>query len=174
MATITQADILSAQTTWGSAVIAIGNAYGTGSNWTAASASAAAALDAAYNYDTGRVLFRPTLTGVPHTFRNTKESAHSYFVSGAFDSYGFATVNRWQSVTFTSMSYQYYNNVAFSQGYVTFATASGVSSSFNPSGSNYNATSGSFVTVDKTFGYIKDDSGTTRIFLHYSAATRFD
>jgi hypothetical protein len=161
---ITYNDISASQATWGNAVIAIGNDYGTGSDWTAASASAEAALTTAYNYDTGRVLFRPTLTGIPHTFRNSKESAHSYFVSGAYDPYGFATQNRWQNVKFESMSYQYFGNVAFSMGYVNF--------SGSLTGSFTTASSG--VTVDKTFGYIKDDSGSVKIFLHYSAVTNYD
>jgi len=161
---ITFADISASQAAWGNAVITIGNAYGTGSNWQAASASAESVLSSAYNYDSGRVLFRPTLTAIPHTFRNSKNSAHSYFVSGAYDAYGFATQNRWQSVKFLSMSYQYYGNLAFSQGYVNF--------SGSQAGNFTTASSG--VTVDKTFGYVKDDSGSVKIFLHYSAVTNYD
>tara|TARA_R110000868_G_C10877527_1_gene762720 strand:+ start:775 stop:1275 length:501 start_codon:yes stop_codon:yes gene_type:complete len=161
---ITYTDISASQAAWGNAVIAIGNAYGTASDWNAASASADAVLTTAYNYDSGRVLFRPTLTAIPHTFRNSKESAHSYFVSGAYDAYGFATENQWQNVKFESMSYQYFGNLAFSQGYVNF--------SGSLTGSFTTASSG--VTVDKTFGYVKDDSGSVKIFLHYSAITNYD
>lgn len=35
-----------------------------------------------YNYDYGKVFFKPTLAFGAHTFRNTKKGALSYFVGG--------------------------------------------------------------------------------------------
>lgn len=39
-------------------------------------------IDAAYGYQLGAVLFKPTLTVNPQTFRTTREGALSYFVGG--------------------------------------------------------------------------------------------
>lgn len=37
-------------------------------------------LSVAYNYDSGKVFFKPTLAYGPQTFRNTKEGALAYFI----------------------------------------------------------------------------------------------
>lgn len=47
--------------------------------------TASAVLDAAYGYNIGPVLFKPTLTVVPQTFRPTKEGALAYFVGSDKD-----------------------------------------------------------------------------------------
>jgi hypothetical protein len=176
MATITAADITAAQNAWTSSVILIGNTYsasfaagkGTQQSFLSASAVATTVLSTAYNYDYGRVQFRPTLTALPHTFRNTKESALSYFVSGAYDTSGFATANQWKAVQFVSMSTQFWGPIAFTQGYVSFSNAA--SGTYGAGGAAYIAGTQS-VSVDKTFVYTKDDSGNVRIILHYSALT---
>jgi hypothetical protein len=174
MATITAADITAAQNAWTSSVILIGNTYSASIArsetstvaFQSASAVATTVLSTAYNYDYGKVQFRPTLTALPHTFRNTKESALSYFVSGAYDTSGFATANQWKAVQFVSMSTQFWGPIAFTQGYVSFSQAA--TGAYGPGG--VSASIG-FVTVDKTFAYVKDETGNVRIFLHYSAVT---
>jgi hypothetical protein len=176
MATITADDIISAQNAWTSSVILIGNTYsasyaagsGAQQSFLSSSAVATTVLSAAYDYDNGRVLFRPTLTSTPHTFRNTTESALSYFVSGAYDTTGFATANQWKGVQFVSTNTQFWGPIAFTQGYVSFSNAA--SGTYGPGGAAYTAGTSS-VSVDKTFGYVKDENGNVRIFLHYSALT---
>jgi len=171
---ITINDVINAQEAWAGAVIAIGNAYGAGENLAAATSLAGSIIDSAYNYDNGEVFFRPTLTTHPTTFRNTKEGALCYFVGGCGSPYsgdtGFA-LNRWSSVSFNNypggtatsdIGIIIDNNVAFTMGYVTFSNAQNPSSSFYPNGT---------VTVDKTFGYVKDNKGNMKINLHISALT---
>jgi hypothetical protein len=171
---ITINDVINAQEAWAGAVIAIGNAYGAGLNLTAATSVASSVIDSAYNYDNGEVFFRPTLTTHPTTFRNTKQGALCYFVGGCGAPYagdtGFA-LNRWSSVSFNNypggtatsdIGIIIDNNVAFTMGYVTFSNAQNPSSSFYPNGT---------VTVDKTFGYVKDNRGNMKINLHISALT---
>jgi len=175
-AAITAADITAAQNAWTGSVISIGNAYSgsiaagktTQQSFLSASVSASAVLSTAYNYDYGAVQFRPTLTATPHTFRNTKDSALSYFVSGAYDTSGFATANQWKTVQFVSMSTQFWGPIAFTQGYVSFSNAA--SGTYGPGGAQ-NAAGTSSVVVDKTFVYTKDDANNVRIILHYSVLT---
>jgi len=171
---ITINDVINAQEAWAGAVIAIGNAYGAGLNLTAATSLASSVIDSAYNYDNGEVFFRPTLTTHPTTFRNTKQGALCYFVGGCGAPYagdtGFA-LNRWSSVSFNNypggtatsdIGIIIDNNVAFTMGYVTFSNAQNPSSAYYPNGT---------VTVDKTFGYVKDNRGNMKINLHISALT---
>jgi hypothetical protein len=173
---ITINDVINAQQAWAGAVVAIGNAYGAGENLAAATSLASSIIDAAYNYDNQGVFFRPTLTTHPTTFRNTKEGALCYFVGGCGAPYagdtGFA-LNRWSSVSFnnypggtatSNIGIVLANNdtVAFTMGYVTFSNAQNPSSAFYPNGT---------VTVDKTFGYVKDSNGNMKINLHISALT---
>ena len=80
--------IAQAQDAWEGAIKAIGAAWigeMTGGipdmDCEAALAAARGALDAAYGYEVnGKVMFKPTVTTEPDTFRNTYESALSYFV----------------------------------------------------------------------------------------------
>ncbi len=48
----------------------------------AASALAERVIDSAYGYQMGVVLFNPTLTVNPQTFRTTRAGALSYFLGG--------------------------------------------------------------------------------------------
>jgi hypothetical protein len=183
---ITINDVLAAQSAWGNAVIAIGNAYGSSgainssnAGYIAATTLASSVLSSAYDYDNGTVFFRPTIATSPDNFRNTKARALSYFVGYtaggtpggvATDTTGFATSNRWQSVVFNNFPGGtagpdiginiVSSNLAFTMGYVSFSGA--LAGSFI----------GQTVTVDKTFGYYKDPTtGIVRIILHISALT---
>ena len=80
-ANITEAEVLAAQKAWGNALIQISDDY-TKSGFEKARTTAAAIIDAAYGYNMGPVLFKPTLTSSPQTFRTTREGALSYFVGG--------------------------------------------------------------------------------------------
>lgn len=186
ISSITTQDVLNAQTAWGNAVIAIGDAYGasgdvnsSNAGYIAAASLASSVLSSAYNYDYGTVFFRPTIATRPDNFRNTKARALSYFIGYtagltpggvSTDATGFATANRWQSVVFNNYPggtagsgigiYNINSNLSFTMGYVSFSEA--LTGPYV----------GQTVTVDKTFGYYKDPStGVVRIILHISALT---
>lgn len=71
-------DIRDAQAAWGGAVVAIGNAW-MDEGCVGALREANGALDAAYSFD-DPLLFKPTLTTKPNTYRPTRDGALSYFV----------------------------------------------------------------------------------------------
>ena len=57
------------------------------------------ALDAAYGYDLGQVLFKPTLTSGEQTFRTTRDGALAYFVGHSDDYPGDGVgIKGWRSV----------------------------------------------------------------------------
>ncbi|MBT1451717.1 hypothetical protein KJ365_12570 [Glaciecola sp. XM2] len=111
-------------------------------------------IDAAYGYQMGGVLFKPTLTVVPQTFRPTSEGALSYFVGGN-DNFpndkGFALMG-WTNCEVD-------NNAVFIAG----DSASTIGKV------HFTAADGSVTSVDKTWGFVKDDAGAVRIVLHHSS-----
>jgi hypothetical protein len=150
---ITEADVLAAQQAWGKALVKISTDYEQG-GFAKAKATAEAVLDAAYGYNMGAVLFKPTLTVAPQTFRTTKEGALAYFVGGnpnfPKDS-GFA-LKGWRSVNITNAGIHLHGNTAISMGNVSITDKAGKTT-----------------TVDKTWGYVRDDQGNLRIVLHHSS-----
>ena len=103
---ITQTDLVAARKAWGDALVAISKTYEDG-GIDAARGLATDVLDAAYGYDLGPVLFKPTLSGGEQTFRTTKKGALSYFVAHD-DTYpadsGFAIKN-WREVRFEEAAF---------------------------------------------------------------------
>ncbi|MES0873643.1 phosphoribosyl-AMP cyclohydrolase [Sinimarinibacterium thermocellulolyticum] len=150
---ITEAEVLAAQRAWGEALVQISKDFETG-GIAKAKATANAVLDAAYGYQFGPVLFKPTLTTAPQTFRTTKEGALAYFV-GDNKSYpadtGFA-LKGWRSVEIRNVAIQLHGDTALSMGNVSITDKSG-----------------KVTTVDKTWGYVRDDKGALRIVLHHSS-----
>lgn len=150
---ITEADVLAAQQAWGKALVQISTDFEQG-GFAKAKATAEAVLDAAYGYNMGAVLFKPTLTVAPQTFRTTKEGALAYFVGGnpnfPKDS-GFA-LKGWRSVNITNAGFHLHGNTAISMGNVSITDKAGKTT-----------------TVDKTWGYVRDDQGNLRIVLHHSS-----
>lgn len=150
---ITEADVLAAQQAWGRALVQISTDFEQGGH-AKAKATAEAVLDAAYGYNMGAVLFKPTLTVAPQTFRTTKEGALAYFVGGnpKFpNDTGFA-LKGWRSVSITNAGIHLHGNTALSMGNVAITDKSGKTT-----------------TVDKTWGYARDDQGNLRIVLHHSS-----
>ena len=149
---ISEAEVLAAQKAWCTALVNISD-EGKKSQ-AAAKALAEKVIDAAYAYQLGPVLFNPTLTSGKDTFRLTRDGALSYFVGGdpryPTDS-GFALKN-WKSCEIKNAGIVITGNAAMTLGNV-MATDSA------------NKTT----TVDKTWGYIKDDKGALRIVLHHSS-----
>ena len=80
-ANVTVAEVQAAQIAWCNALVAISK-EGETKGQAAAKALAGQVLDAAYGYNLGPVLFKPTLTEAPQTFRTTREGALAYFVGG--------------------------------------------------------------------------------------------
>ena len=149
---ISEAEVLAAQKAWCTALVNISD-EGKKSQ-AAAKALAEKVIDAAYAYQLGPVLFNPTLASGKDTFRLTRDGALSYFVGGdpryPTDS-GFALKN-WKSCEIKNAGIVITGNAAMTLGNV-IATDSA------------NKTT----TVDKTWGYIKDDKGALRIVLHHSS-----
>ena len=150
---ITEDDLAQARTVWGDALIAIAKAYDAG-GIEAARPVAENALDTAYGYTLGPVLFKPTLASGAHTFRPTRMGALSYFV-GHDDEYpldgGFG-LKGWRHVTSETSACFIEGDVALWMGWVIMTDKDG-----------------QVTKVDKSFGYKRDAEGTLRIVLHHSS-----
>ncbi|WP_333607428.1 phosphoribosyl-AMP cyclohydrolase [Arsukibacterium sp.] len=150
---ITEAELKAAQQAWGQALISISQAYAEGGH-AKAEKKARAVLDAAYGYNLGPVLFKPTLASGEQTFRTEYDGALAYFVGGntafANDS-GFA-LKGWQGYQFNNAAVHINDNLALTMGHVMLTDSNG-----------------QVTTVDKTWGFKKDDKGALRIVLHHSS-----
>ena len=150
---ITEAEIEQARTNWGNALVAIAKSYEEG-GIDSARELAGNVLDAAYGYNLGPVLFKPTLASGEKTFRPTKKGALSYFV-GHDDDYpldgGFG-IKGWRTCTSETSATFIEGDVAMWMGWVTMTDKDG-----------------NVTKVDKSWGYKKDADGTLRIVLHHSS-----
>lgn len=120
----------------------------------AAQALAEKVIDAAYGYQMGAVLFKPTLTVVPQTFRTTKAGALAYFVGGDTDfpsDTGFA-LKGWTACE--------------AQNAAVFIAGGSASTMGNV---HITDKAGQVTSVDKTWKYVKDDAGALRIVVHHSS-----
>ena len=151
--TIVQQDILKALNDWGESLIAISRVY-ENDGLASARATAEQTLDRLYGFELGPVLFKPTLSGGPQTFRLTKIGALSYFIGNdpeyPNDS-GFG-IKFWRSVKSETSATFIQSDVAMWMGWVSFIDKNN-----------------SVVKVDKTFGYTKDKNGILKIVLHHSS-----
>lgn len=150
---ITEAEVVAAQKAWCQALIDINAAYEKGGQ-AAAKDLAGKVIDAAYGYQMGAVLFKPTLAAPPQTFRTTRDGALSYFVGG--DSKfpkdtGFA-LKGWKQCEAQNAAVFISGDSASSMGNVKMTDKAG-----------------KVTTVDKTWKYVKDDAGKLRIVLHHSS-----
>jgi hypothetical protein len=150
---ITKAEVEAAQRAWGDALVAISTEYDR-NGFAAAKRLAETVLDTAYGYNMGPVLFKPTLTMAPQTFRTQRDGALAYFVGGdknfPNDS-GFA-LKGWRSYKIDNAGILLEGNTATSMGNVTLTDAKG-----------------NVTVVDKTWGYARDNEGKLRIVLHHSS-----
>jgi hypothetical protein len=150
---ITEAEVLAAQKAWGDALVQISNDFASG-GVKKATATANAVLDAAYGYNMGPVLFKPTLTTAPQTFRTTRDGALAYFVGGNAQfpkDTGFA-LKGWKNVEIANSAIHINGDVAKTMGNVILTDKDGKKT-----------------TVDKTWAFKKDDMGKLRIVLHHSS-----
>jgi hypothetical protein len=150
---ITREEVLAAQQAWGKALVQIANDYEK-SGFDTAKATAEKVLDTAYGYNLGPVLFKPTLTTNPQTFRTTRDGALAYFVGGDGDfpaDKGFA-LNDWRKFETENAAIFIDGDVAMSMGKVRLTDEDG-----------------DVTEVDKTWGYKRDPQGNLRIVLHHSS-----
>ncbi len=150
---ITQEEVLAAQQAWGKALVQISQDFEKG-GIAKATETAKSVLDAAYGYDDGPVLFKPTLTSGAQTFRTTYEGALAYFVGNNSkfpqDS-GFA-LKGWRKTEIKNSALYLNGDLAISMGNVMITNKDG-----------------QVTTVDKTWGYKKDTDGKIKIVLHHSS-----
>ena len=152
-AKITEAEVLKAQEGWGQALVNIAKTFDT-QGLPAAKQLAGEIIDAAYGYQFGAVLFKPTLTTGDQTFRTTREGALSYFV-GDNPSYpndsGFA-IKGWRNVEIQNSAIFIDGNTATTTGWVIITDKNGA-----------------VTKVDKTWTFFKDAAGAMRIVSHHSS-----
>ena len=153
MSEITEQDIETARKRWGDALVAISTAYDD-EGIESATRLAEEALDGAYGYDLGPVLFKPTMASGEQTFRPSRAGALSYFVAHdpAYPLDGGFALKGWRSVRSQTSASFIDGDVAMWMGWM-FMTD----------------TDGGVTTVDKSFGYRRDAQGTLRIVLHHSS-----
>lgn len=150
---VTETEVLAAQQGWCKALVDIA-ATGAKSGQPAAKALAEQVIDGAYGYQTGAVLFKPTLTVNPQTFRTTRAGALAYFVGGdpAFpQDTGFA-LKGWTRCAVDNAAIFIAGDSATTMGKVRLT-----------------GQDGKVTTVDKTWKFVKDDTGKLRIVVHHSS-----
>lgn len=153
---ITYDEVNAAQQAWCDALVKIGQIKEEGGDY---KAFAEKVLSDAYNYDYGKVFFKPTLAFGDQTFRNDKKGALAYFVGGDPDypnDKGFALTPwvkaRYDNAGENNEGIQIYGSVAITMGNVWVTGKDGKE-----------------VMVDKTWVFRKGKDGKLRIIVHKSA-----
>ena len=150
---ITEAEVIAAQAGWCKALVSISQT-GEKSGQPAAKALAEKVIDSAYGYQMGTVLFKPTLTTAPQTFRTTRAGALAYFVGGDSNfpkDTGFA-LKGWTKCESKNAAMFITGDSATTMGNVMITDKGG-----------------NVTTVDKTWKFVKDDAGRLRIVVHHSS-----
>lgn len=150
---ITEPELKAAHDLWGDALVSVANAYDDG-GIDSARAVAEGVIDAAYGYNMGPVLFKPTLASGEQTFRTTRKGCLSYFVGHDTDypqDAGFG-IRGWRTTEWHSAAHFIDGDVGLWMGWGIFTDKLG-----------------DVTKVDKTFGYKKDAQGVLRIVLHHSS-----
>jgi hypothetical protein len=150
---VTEAEVLAAQKGWCQALLDISMTHAT-QGQAAAKTLAETVIDSAYAYQMGAVLFKPTLTVAPQTFRMTRAGALAYFVGGdpAYPSdTGFA-LKDWTKCDIANAAVFIAGDSATTMGNVSITNKDGA-----------------VTTVDKTWKFVKDDAGKLRIAVHHSS-----
>jgi hypothetical protein len=146
----TKEQVITTLQAWCDAVVATGNVYTNNGN---VLEFANNVLTEAYDYDSGDVLFKPTLTSGDQTFRSTKEGALSYFVgnnSSFPNDHGFL-LEPWLKVWFTDEDFILNGNLAIVQCNIYFVSAKRE------------------IFVNKSFVFKICDDSKVRICLHHSS-----
>ena len=153
---ITYEEVNAAQQAWCDARVKIGQLKEEGGDYRA---FAEQVLSEAYNYDHGKVFFKPTLAYGDQTFRNDKKGALAYFIGGDPtypNDKGFALTPwvkaRYDNAGEKNEGIQIYGSVAITVGNVWVTGKDGKE-----------------VLVDKTWVFKKGKDGKLRIIVHKSA-----
>jgi len=153
---ITYDEVNAAQQAWCDALVKIGKLKEDGGDY---KAFAEQVLSEAYNYDNGKVFFKPTLAYGDQTFRNDKKGALAYFIGGdpAYpNDKGFALTPwvkaRYDNAGEKNEGIQIYGSVAITMGNVWVTGKDGKE-----------------VMVDKTWVFKKGKDGKLRMIVHKSA-----
>lgn len=150
---ISEPEVTAAQQAWCKALVDI-SATNDREGQPAAKALAGKVIDAAYGYQLGAVLFKPTLTTNPQTFRTSRAGALAYFVGGDADypkDKGFA-LKGWTQCEVANTGIFIAGDSATTMGKVHFT-----------------GKDGKVTSVDKTWSFVKDDAGKLRIVVHHSS-----
>ena len=153
---ITYDEVNKAQQDWCDALVKIGKLKEEGGDY---KAFAEQVLSDAYNYDNGKVFFKPTLAYGDQTFRNDKKGALAYFIGGDADypnDKGFALTPwvkaRYDNAGKNNEGIQIYGSIAITMGNVWVTDKTG-----------------NEVMVDKKSDYKKGKDGKLRIIVHKSS-----
>ncbi len=153
---ITYDEVNAAQQAWCDALVKIGKLKEDGGDY---KAFASEVLSSAYNYDSGKVFFKPTLAFGDQTFRNDKKGALAYFVGGDPEypnDKGFALTPwvkaRYDNAGGKNEGIQIYGSVAITMGNVWVTGKDGKE-----------------VMVDKTWVFKKGKDGKLKIIVHKSS-----
>lgn len=153
---ITYDEVNAAQQAWCDALVKIGQLKEEGGDY---KAFAEQVLSTAYNYDSGKVFFKPTLAYGDQTFRNNKKGALAYFIGGDPDfpnDKGFALTPwvkaRYDNAGPKNEGIQIYGSVAITMGNVWVTDKKG-----------------NEVMVDKTWVFRKGKDGKLKIIVHKSS-----
>ena len=153
---ITYDEVNKAQQAWCDALVKIGKLKEEGGDY---KAFAEQVLSDAYNYDQGKVFFKPTLAYGDQTFRTTKKGALAYFIGGDPEypnDMGFALTPwvkaRYDNAGEKNEGIQIYGSVAITMGNVWVTDKTGKE-----------------VMVDKTWVFKKGKDGKLKIIVHKSA-----
>ncbi len=153
---ITYNEVNAAQQAWCDALVKIGKLKEEGGDY---KTFASDVLSSAYNYDNGKVFFKPTLAYGDQTFRNDKKGALAYFIGGDPDfpnDKGFALTPwvkaRYDNAGDKNEGIQIYGSIAITMGNVWVT-----------------AKDGKEVMVDKTWVFKKGKDGKLKIIVHKSS-----
>lgn len=153
---VTYDEVNAAQQAWCDALVKIGAMKEKGEDYRT---YAEQVLSSAYNYDNGKVFFKPTLAYGSQTFRNDKKGALAYFVGGDPtypNDKGFALTPwvkaRYDNAGEKNEGIQIYGSIAITMGNVWVTDKSGKE-----------------IMVDKTWVFKKGEDGKLRIIVHKSA-----
>ena len=144
------ADVEVSQRRWGDGIVAISEAHRNGGDYVGVATDH---INTLYGYQTGPVLFKPTLAS-DEQFRPTFDAALSYFVASnnvCPEDEGFA-IKGWTKVRFENEDVILDDNRALAMGNYFFT---------GPDGSE--------IKVEYTFGYVAEADGILRIQLHHSS-----
>ena len=153
---ITYDEVNAAQQAWCDALVKIGKLKAEEGDY---KTFAEQVLSEAYNYDNGKVFFKPTLAYGDQTFRNDKKGALAYFIGGDANypnDKGFALTPwvkaRYDNTGQKNEGIQIYGSIAITMGNVWVTDKNGKE-----------------VMVDKTWVFKKGKDGKLRIIVHKSS-----